>query len=78
MIQGLVTGPCEEGTRYRKFAFSEKDDNRYVQIETSPVNSTYKILSISGQKRTVVIGDIRKGSSSAPYSGDGDVYQDGV
>jgi len=63
---GLITNPCEAGTRYRKFAFSEKDDNRYVVIETSTVNPDWKILSIAGQRRTVVKGPVLKGSSSLP------------
>ena len=53
--QGAITHPCQKGTRYRRFAFSSKDKDKYVDITT---NGTKKILSIDGFVRTVVEGPI--------------------
>jgi hypothetical protein len=53
--QGAVTHPCQAGTRYRRFAFSAKDDQKYLDITTV---GTKKILSVDGFVRTVVEGSI--------------------
>lgn len=49
---GVPTHACRAGTRYRKYAFSDKDTQRMLQIQTSADNQ--KILSIDGQIRTVL------------------------
>jgi hypothetical protein len=52
---GAVTHPCKKGSIYRRFAFSMKDDNKYLNITS--VGSKV-ILSIDGFVRTVVEGPI--------------------
>ena len=50
-----VTHPCQNGTRYRRYAFSVKDWEKYMDIETV---GNKKILKIDGFVRTVVNGPI--------------------
>lgn len=50
---GVPTHACRAGTRYRRYAFSDKDATRTLQIETSEAGNQ-KILSIDGQIRTVL------------------------
>lgn len=50
--QGLVTHPCEYGTRYRQAAFSDKDWKKYITIRT--LSDSRKELSIDGHVRTVI------------------------
>lgn len=52
---GAVTHPCQRGTRYRRFAFSAKDERKYIDITTV---GNRKVLSIDGFVRTVVEGPI--------------------
>ena len=52
---GAVTHPCQAGTRYRKFAFSTKDNEKYVDITT--VGNKH-ILRVDGFVRTVIDGPI--------------------
>lgn len=51
--QGVPTHACAAGTRYRKYAFSDKDYARELEIRTDPATGR-KILLIDGQARTVV------------------------
>jgi hypothetical protein len=48
---GLVTQPCARGTRYRRYAFTEKDRSR--QVEFNNQNGVVLLL-VDGQARTVV------------------------
>lgn len=50
---GVPTHPCQAGTRYRRYAFSDKDALRMLQIETNSAGNQ-KILSIDGQIRTIL------------------------
>jgi hypothetical protein len=52
--QGGVTHACQQGTRYRRFAFSNKDIEKIVTI-ASIRSSTKKTLSVDGYVRTVVV-----------------------
>jgi hypothetical protein len=54
-LNGPVTHPCQKGTTYRRFAFSMKDSNKYLEIKTV---GSKKILRMDGFVRTVVEGDI--------------------
>ncbi len=49
--QGGTTHPCQVGSRYRKYAFSDKDRDTMVEIRTVPEG---KLLLVNGQKRTLV------------------------
>lgn len=49
--QGIVSHPCQVGTRYRRYAFSDKDRNDQLQIRT--VGGT-KVFLVDGQIRTVL------------------------
>ena len=56
---GVPTTPCQAGTHYRRYTFSSMDEGRTLEIrtETTVVNgstTTYKILSIDGQNRTIL------------------------
>lgn len=53
--QGAVTHPCQAGTRYRRFSFSLKDDEKYLDITTV---GTKRVLRVDGFVRTVVEGPI--------------------
>jgi len=50
-IMGVVTKPCDVGTRYRRYAFSDKDYLKYVELQKI---GTYIFLSIDGQNRTAI------------------------
>lgn len=52
---GAPTHPCQKGTRYRKYAFSQKDLSFKLKIQT--INGM-KALSVRGGVRTVVDGPI--------------------
>jgi hypothetical protein len=52
-LQGIPTSACAAGTRYRKYAFSDKDQGLAVEIKTDSLNQR-KIFLIAGQRRTVV------------------------
>jgi hypothetical protein len=67
--QGVATHPCQAGTRYRKYAFSDKDRQATLEIRTDPVSSR-KILLKDGQARTVL-------PFSFIYAG-GSLIQDGL
>lgn len=69
--QGAVTHPCSEGARYRRYAFTFKDRNKMLTIETIP-GTTKKTLTVDGFVRTVVNGPIhwRRDASA--------VYEDGT
>lgn len=60
-----VTHPCQKGTRYRKYAFSQKDENKILTISTDPRIDDGKLLflSIDNVTRTVVEGPILSSSS---------------
>lgn len=65
---GAVYHPCQVDTRYRRFAFSVKDSEKIMTIETA---GTKKLVSVNGFVRTVVDGPI--------VSVDGDVVlEDGT
>lgn len=64
--QGPVTHPCAKGTRYRRFAFSSKDVNKYVDVKRGLGNT--RILSVEGFVRTVITGPvIRHRSTSVKF-----------
>lgn len=50
--QGLPTLACDEGTRYRRAAFSSRDYRKTLEIEEDALSRT--ILRMDGQIRTVV------------------------
>jgi hypothetical protein len=50
-----VTHPCQKDTRYRRYAFTAKDREKYMDIETV---GGKKILRVDGFVRTVVNGPI--------------------
>lgn len=52
--QGIVSHPCQAGTRYRRYAFSDKDRNDQLQIRT--VGNT-KVFLVDGQIRTILPPD---------------------
>jgi len=60
----LHTEPCNEGARYRKYAFIPTDNDRFIKIETSTVNASKAILSIDGVTRTIADKPIGWGGSS--------------
>lgn len=47
-----VTQPCDQGTRYRRYAFTRSDYDRYVEVRRAPRSMVY--LLVRGQARTVV------------------------
>jgi len=49
-VMGVVTRPCDEGTMYRRAAFSDKDWSSKVTIKT--VSTGLKSLSVNGIVRT--------------------------
>ena len=51
----VVTHACQTGTRYRRYAFSNKDKRFKIVVETL---GKYKIISINNITRTVVEGPI--------------------
>ena len=55
---GPVTRPCDAGTRYRLLAFSEKDFDKLVTLETVATGlfRNKKIFSVNGHVRTIVDG----------------------
>jgi uncharacterized protein (DUF1501 family) len=55
---GPVTHPCQKGTTYRRFAFSMKDSEKYLEIKTF---GNKKIIRMDGFVRTVVEGEITGG-----------------
>ena len=57
---GAVTHPCEVGTRFRRFAFSSKDDPYSVQITTL---NDKKVLKVNNAIRTVVDGSMNSADS---------------
>jgi hypothetical protein len=57
---GAVTHPCEVGTRFRRFAFSSKDDAYSVQITTL---NDKKVLKVNNAIRTVVDGSLNSADS---------------
>jgi hypothetical protein len=52
---GPVTHPCQKDATYRRFAFSMKDSDKYLEIKTV---GSKKILRMDGFVRTVVEGEI--------------------
>ncbi len=51
-LVGRVTHPCHAGTRYRRAAFSDKDQGEMLEIQT--LSSSQKGLLVDGKLRTVV------------------------
>lgn len=49
---GLVTEPCKATTHYRRYAFTEKDNDRYIEFRAAPSGAWY--LMMEGQARTVI------------------------
>ena len=49
---GIVTHPCQKGTKYRMYTFSEKDSNRFVELITI---GSKRVVKIGGNIRTVVL-----------------------
>lgn len=63
--QGPVTHPCQVGTRYRRFSFSTKDTDKYVDVKTV---GNKRILSVDGFVRTIVKGPIiRRGNRDVSF-----------
>lgn len=62
----LHKNPCEEGARYRRYAFLPTDNDRFMKIESSAVDPSMVILSVGGITRTVVQGPVQCGGSSQP------------
>jgi hypothetical protein len=48
---GILTHPCRAGTRYRRYAFTDKDRLRSLEIRTVDAR---KLLLVDGQARTMV------------------------
>jgi hypothetical protein len=65
---GAVTHPCQKGTKYRLYAFSSKDDGKYLEIKTI---GNKRILKVDGFVRTVVDGPISKSWSTSVTWPDG-------
>jgi hypothetical protein len=65
---GAVTHPCHRGSSYRRFAFSGKDNQKYVTISTI---GTKKVIEIDGFIRTVVSGPISSTRNSSVTWPDG-------
>jgi hypothetical protein len=57
---GAVTHPCEIGTRFRRFAFSAKDEAYSVQVITL---NDKKVLKVNSAIRTVVDGSLNSADS---------------
>ena len=55
--QGRVTHPCQVGSRYRRFAFSSKDTDKYIDVKTV---GNKRILSVNGFVRTIINGTIHR------------------
>lgn len=53
---GITTRACDQGTRYRQYAFTDLDYHRQVTIKTLP--ESRKAFLIEGQVRTVVTGNV--------------------
>lgn len=50
-----VTHPCQKGARYRKFAFTQKDEKKVVRISTdTKIRDGKLLLIIDGVTRTVI------------------------
>jgi hypothetical protein len=69
--QGIVTHPCQVGTRYRRYAFSDKDRNDQLQIRTVGSN---KVFLVDGQIRTVLPAE----TTATLWDGSNRVIADGV
>ena len=50
---GVPTRACARGTRYRRYAFSDQDKNKDLQVQTDAATGR-KILLVEGQARTVL------------------------
>jgi hypothetical protein len=59
---GLFTGSCKNGARYRKFVFMAKDVNRFLEISRSPLDAAKRILAVDGHVRSIVTGNVRRGT----------------
>jgi hypothetical protein len=71
--QGVSTLACAQGTRYRKYAFSDKDFRRYVEVRTDEATGR-KTFFLDRQARTVV-------NVTSLYAGSPEnnkVYEDGL
>ena len=71
--QGVTTHACDAGTRYRRYALSDKDKVRPVEIRTDVVTGR-KILMRAGQARTVV-------NATTLHAGppeDNQIFEDGM
>jgi T5SS/PEP-CTERM-associated repeat protein len=64
----LHTNACSTGARYRKYAFVSVDSERDLTIKTIPTgtNSSKVILSVDGERRTVVNGPVQCGNWRGP------------
>jgi hypothetical protein len=52
---GAVTHPCQKGSIYRSFAFSIKDNQKYLSIKTV---GNKRVITIDGFVRTVISGAV--------------------
>lgn len=68
---GIPTHPCEEGTRYRRYAFSDKDRESVVEVRT---DANRKILLVDGQARSVLVNVT---SLFGDNFGSNDIFEDG-
>lgn len=62
----LHTNACAAGARYRRYAFVSVDSERELTIAT--VSSSKVVLSVDGEKRTVVDGPVQCGNWKGPKS----------
>lgn len=63
----LHAGACEQGARYRKYAFLWIENGRYIDVMESPHDPSKLILSVEGQVRTVVNGPMQFGTQRTLY-----------
>jgi T5SS/PEP-CTERM-associated repeat protein len=66
----LHTNPCSAGARFRRYAFVSVDSDRELTITTT--SSSKVVLSVDGEKRTVVDGPVQCGNWEGPKSNLGD------
>lgn len=60
----LHTNACSAGARFRRYAFVSVDLNRRLTIKTNGSNKV--VLSVDGEKRTVVNGPVQCGTWQGP------------
>jgi T5SS/PEP-CTERM-associated repeat protein len=61
----LHTNPCQEGARYRRYAFLPTDNDHFMEVSPSPFNTSLTVLSVDGMMRTVIEGPVQYGGSDS-------------